>query len=221
MDVRALLYPLGFFPSLLFTSRFILQWWQSERKKRSHLTRSFWKLSLLGHLIMIVHSTVQVQLHVALIQGINGVIAKRNLELMGGSTRPGPRVLPFLLTTGFITLIFCLQGIICFGGTNWVQTPTLPWADEASTKLGLAWHLVGFVGMLIFASRFWVQWWQTERQGISHLSLSFWWLSIAGASLSLVYFIRLNDPVHIVGYMGGLVPYVRNLMLIYRRPKEA
>ena len=47
---------------------------------------------------------------------------------------------------------------------------------------------------------------------------SFWWLSLAGGGILLVYFIRRGDPVGVAGQMFGCVVYLRNLILIHREP---
>ncbi|HEY4832525.1 MAG TPA: lipid-A-disaccharide synthase N-terminal domain-containing protein, partial [Waddliaceae bacterium] len=43
-----LYYPLGLLPALFFTLRLLIQWFQSEKEKRSLVTPVFWKLSLTG-----------------------------------------------------------------------------------------------------------------------------------------------------------------------------
>jgi lipid-A-disaccharide synthase-like uncharacterized protein len=76
--------------------------------------------------------------------------------------------------------------------------------------------LLGFVGQTLFAGRFLVQWWKSERVGKSVVPLSFWLLSVAGGVLMLGYAILRRDPVFILGQAGGLIVYVRNLVLIRR-----
>jgi len=80
-----------------------------------------------------------------------------------------------------------------------------------------SWLLVlGFAGQALFAGRFMVQWWTSERAGKSVVPLSFWLLSVAGGLLMLGYAILRRDPVFILGQAGGLLVYVRNLVLIRR-----
>jgi len=43
--------------------------------------------------------------------------------------------------------------------------------------------------------------------------MSFWYLSIAGAIMILIYAIKRGDPVFIVGQFFALVIYVRNIIL--------
>ena len=76
--------------------------------------------------------------------------------------------------------------------------------------------VLGFVGQALFAGRFLVQWWKSERLGRSVVPLSFWLLSVAGGVLMLGYAILRRDPVFILGQAGGLIVYVRNLVLIRR-----
>jgi len=80
-----------------------------------------------------------------------------------------------------------------------------------------SWLLVlGFAGQTLFAGRFLVQWWTSERAGKSVMPRSFWRLSVAGGLLMLSYAILRRDPVFILGQAGGLLVYVRNLVLIRR-----
>jgi len=74
--------------------------------------------------------------------------------------------------------------------------------------------VVGFAGQIIFASRFLVQWIVSERRGESVVPVSFWYLSIAGSILLLIYSIARLDPVFILGQSTGTFIYVRNLMLL-------
>ncbi len=83
------------------------------------------------------------------------------------------------------------------------------------------WLAVGFLGQAMFASRFLVQWLYSERAGRSVIPLAFWFLSIAGGATLLAYALYKRDPVFIVGQMGGLLVYGRNLHLIYRERRLA
>lgn len=76
---------------------------------------------------------------------------------------------------------------------------------------------VGFVGQVMFAGRFAVQWWVSERAGRSVVPLSFWVLSLAGGVVMLAYALIRKDPVFVLGQAGGLAVYGRNLVLLRRR----
>ena len=81
------------------------------------------------------------------------------------------------------------------------------------------WLILGLLGQALFSARFMVQWIVSERQKKSMVPEAFWWLSIAGSLTLLAYAIYRKDPVFILGQAGGLVIYLRNLMLIYRKKK--
>ena len=77
--------------------------------------------------------------------------------------------------------------------------------------------LLGLLGQVLFFSRFLVQWIASEKMGRSVVPPSFWYLSIGGGGLLLVYALWRRDPVITLGQAVGLFVYVRNLMLIHRR----
>ena len=79
------------------------------------------------------------------------------------------------------------------------------------------WVLFGFFGQAIFASRFLVQWIISEKKKESYVPLSFWYLSIAGGVVLLIYALYKHDPVFAVGQASGLIVYLRNLMLIAKK----
>ena len=76
------------------------------------------------------------------------------------------------------------------------------------------WLIVGFVGQGCFFLRFFVQWIQSERQGRSVIPKSFWYFSLGGSLILLVYAVHRADPVFIVGQSAGFFIYTRNLMLL-------
>ena len=79
---RELLYPLGFLSSMMFGIRVLMQWVNSEMQRKSVVTKGFWKVSLLGNILLMLHSFIQVQFHVCIVQACNAVISWRNLNLM-------------------------------------------------------------------------------------------------------------------------------------------
>lgn len=81
------------------------------------------------------------------------------------------------------------------------------------------WYTLGFSAQGLFSARFLVQWLRSEREGRSVIPTSFWYLSLGGALLLLIYAIHRKDPVFVLGQSVGSFIYLRNLSLIYR-PKE-
>ena len=88
-------------------------------------------------------------------------------------------------------------------------------------RLDPFWFALGMVGQAIFFSRFLVQWIATERRQEVVMPVSFWWLSLAGAAVSLVAFVAINQPVLILAQIVGMVVYLRNLVIHNRQARAA
>jgi len=78
------------------------------------------------------------------------------------------------------------------------------------------WLVLGFLGQGFFSARFLVQWISSERARKSVVPMSFWYLSLGGSLLLLLYAIHRRDPVFILGQLTGNFIYTRNLILIWR-----
>ena len=84
-----------------------------------------------------------------------------------------------------------------------------------------AWKIIGFMGNAIFFSRFFVQWYATERKKQVVVPQAFWWLSLLGSVTLLCYgLFYLRDSVVIFAYAFTWIPYIRNI-IIHRRHKAA
>lgn len=82
------------------------------------------------------------------------------------------------------------------------------------------WVLFGFIAQVMFMARFLVQWIASERARKSVVPAAFWFFSVAGGALLLVYAIYREDPVFILGQSAGLFIYLRNISLIRRERRE-
>ena len=82
------------------------------------------------------------------------------------------------------------------------------------------WVLLGFVAQAFFTMRFLVQWLASEKAGKSVIPLAFWWFSIGGGLLLLVYALYRRDPVFILGQGFGVFVYLRNLQFVLRARKQ-
>jgi len=83
------------------------------------------------------------------------------------------------------------------------------------------WKVIGWLGNAIFFSRFFVQWYATEKKKQVVVPTAFWWLSLVGSFLLLLYALCYRkDSVFIFAYAFTWIPYIRNLV-IHRRHKEA
>ncbi len=82
-----------------------------------------------------------------------------------------------------------------------------------------AWVVFGFLAQFVFFLRFAVQWWVSEKEKKSVVPMSFWYLSIVGSVMILIYAIKREDIVFITAQFLALFIYVRNIML--RKKQEA
>ena len=87
--------------------------------------------------------------------------------------------------------------------------------DVFVTRFDL-WLVFGLAAQLVFGSRFVLQWIASERAGRSVMPLSFWFLSIAGGLMTLVYGFVRREPVIIFGQGLSTLIYLRNVVLILR-----
>jgi lipid-A-disaccharide synthase-like uncharacterized protein len=79
------------------------------------------------------------------------------------------------------------------------------------------WNIVGWTGQAVFFSRIVVQWHATEKKKQVVVPDAFWWLSIIG-SLMLLLFALFYDKHYVVifSYAFSWIPYVRNLIVNHR-----
>lgn len=91
-----------------------------------------------------------------------------------------------------------------------------------TSTVGIAWVALGLLGQVLFTGRMVVQWLVSEKKSRSVVPVSFWWMSLSGASMLILYFIWRQDIVGILGQATGWFIYLRNLTLIYgrRKPKS-
>jgi lipid-A-disaccharide synthase-like uncharacterized protein len=97
--------------------------------------------------------------------------------------------------------------------------PLLTWLHDVFIRQFDAWVVLGFVAQALFMMRFVVQWVASERAKRSVVPVAFWFFSLGGGALLLVYAIQREDPVFILGQGLGLFIYIRNLWLIANERK--
>jgi lipid-A-disaccharide synthase-like uncharacterized protein len=100
------------------------------------------------------------------------------------------------------------------------MTALLDWLHTVFVEQFNFWIILGFVAQFMFMMRFVIQWIASERVGRSIVPVAFWFFSIAGGSLLLVYAIQRQDPVFIAGQGLGLIIYLRNIWLIFREKRR-
>ncbi len=80
--------------------------------------------------------------------------------------------------------------------------------------------VLGFSGQSMFFMRFFVQWLYSEKHKRSLIPTAFWYFSLGGSFLLLIYSILRKDIVFMVGQSVGFLIYFRNLYLIRREKRD-
>lgn len=195
----------GWLGQALFTLRVLVQWISSEREKRSVVPASFWWISLLGSLALLVYVIHRRDPVFLVGVSINTAIYVRNLQLMraeGARRRAHSPWVPALV------------GLLAAAAAGWIL-----WRvgrEIVTFDIALPWLLVGFLGQAIWSSRFLLQWYASERAGRSVLPASFFVVSTFGAVLLFAYALGRTDWVMMAAFALNPIPYVRNLILLRR-----
>lgn len=84
----------------------------------------------------------------------------------------------------------------------------------------LLWVSFGTVGQLVFFSRWIIQWIYSEKYKSSVIPVAFWWCSLSGGIITLVYANHIGSFPFMLAQAVGIIVYLRNLLLIYRRKHE-
>ncbi len=83
------------------------------------------------------------------------------------------------------------------------------------------WTIFGLIANFLFASRFVIQWYVSEKLKRSVIPVQFWYLSIAGSVMMLIYAIYIGKVPLILGFFFPTIIYIRNLMLIRKGRRES
>jgi lipid-A-disaccharide synthase-like uncharacterized protein len=92
--------------------------------------------------------------------------------------------------------------------------------DMPTTFGEWVWKIIGLLGGAVFGGRFFLQWIHSERHGEVRIPDSFWWLSIIGTILTCAYIIHQEEWILLLSNGPQVVPYSRNLYLIYRKKRR-
>lgn len=204
-----LIYSIGFLSQILFSSRILIQWIQSEKSKKVVTPLIFWQLSLVASFLLFVYGWLRNDFAIMLGQVITYFIYIRNLQLQNFWKKMPLLLRSFLLLFPFI--------IVIYGFNNNALDLSLLLRNE-SIPLWLV--ILGSIAQVVFTGRFIYQWIYSERKKSSELPLGFWILSISGSLLIMIYAILRKDPVLLTGHIFGSFVYIRNIFLIKKSKHE-
>lgn len=72
----------GFFAQFIFFLRFVVQWWESEKKGQSVVPPSFWYLSIIGTIMILIYSVIKKDIVFSVASSLNMLIYLRNISLI-------------------------------------------------------------------------------------------------------------------------------------------
>jgi len=204
-----LIYSVGFFAQILFSSRLLIQWIQSEKVKKVVTPLLFWQLSLLASFLLFVYGWLRDDFAIMLGQVLTYFIYIRNLQIQGFWKK---------LHKAFRIFLYVFPLVIFWYTYNNNQFDMeRVFRNEAIP----GWLIVlGSVAQVVFTLRFIYQWIYSEKKKESILPLGFWILSTTGSLLILSYAILRKDPVLFVGHIFGIIVYIRNILLIKNSEHE-
>jgi lipid-A-disaccharide synthase-like uncharacterized protein len=195
----------AFVGNALFFSRFLVQWIESEKAGRSVAPRVFWWLSMAAAVIFTAYMWHEGEEALMFTFLATTLIYIRNLFLTGKESRTLGPIPALIVAAAVVWLVF--QGL--------QSASPKPGTEELSD----VWKNVAFVGAVLWASRFVLQWWLSERKGVSHFPTSFWIVSLMGNALLLPYAIKIDNVPVILGMSFSPIVQVRNLVLALRANK--
>jgi len=94
------------------------------------------------------------------------------------------------------------------------------WKNELWNNIVDPWFIFGMGAQGLFFLRFIIQWIVSEKRKRSTIPVVFWYISLAGAAATFVYAVHEAQPVFMLAQVLACIIYIRNLMLIYQRPRR-
>ena len=204
-----LIYSIGFLAQILFSSRLLIQWIQSEKLKKVVTPLLFWQLSLLASFLLFVYGWFRDDFAIMLGQVLTYFIYIRNLQIQGFWKK---------LHKFFRVFLFVFPVILVIYSYNNNQFDMQCIFINEDIPLWLI--ILGSIAQIIFTLRFVYQWIYSEKKKESSLPMGFWMLSITGSLLIITYAILRKDPVLFTGHIFGSFVYFRNILLIKKSDNE-
>lgn len=94
------------------------------------------------------------------------------------------------------------------------------WINRILERLKDPWIAIGFIGQAFFYTRFILQWIASEMAKKVVIPISFWYASIIGSLITIVYAVHIAEPIFVLGFSLNIIIYARNLMLLKKETKQ-
>ena len=202
------IFGLGFFAQTLFGIRILVQWRLAEKKKQAVSPSLYWNLSLAGSALFLIYGILRHDLVIIVGQVISYFVYVRNLQLKEDWAKFPLAMRVILIAIPFISLAFIA---------------VIPREEifHSMVKNKGVFFFLGLVGQLLLNFRFLYQLYHSERLKKSILTAGFWWISLSGSALVVVYAVYRGDPVLLVAQGMAIIPYMRNIVLSSNRRRQS
>lgn len=193
-------FALGFLAQALFSARVLIQWGQSEKKKKVVSPTSYWVLSLIASFLFLIYGWLRGDFVIIFGQLFSYYIYIWNIHAKGYWQKLHSLLRILILGVP----IFCLLWVMMNGHNS---------MDHLFGHLPIGLILFGSAGQVFLTLRFIYQFLYSRKRHESILPTNFWLISIIGSGITVVYGIYRQDPVLILGHSAGLITYIRNFQL--------
>ncbi len=201
-----LIISIGFIAQILFFGRTIVQWFKSEHEGKVLSPTLFWKISLLGSILMLTYGILRQDAAILIGQILVYFIYVRNIQLKNDWRSMSLILRIFIIITPIAILSYL------FFGTNYSLATFFN--NEKNPPLLMFW---GIAAQVTFISRFFYQWIYSENKKESILPVGFWIISICGSIMNFIYGIFRLDPVLLAAHSFGMFVYLRNILIHYNK----
>jgi lipid-A-disaccharide synthase-like uncharacterized protein len=196
------IFLIGLIGQIFFFARTFIQWLLSERQRKVLSPALYWIFSLIGSCIFFVYGWMRNDFSIILGQLITYFIYIWNLKIKGLWSKVFVvfQILLYLLP---IAILFYFFGHLSMLFDTFFCKKDIP----------LWLILFGSVGQIIFSLRFVYQWYYSYRKQCSILPAGFWYISLTGSLIIIIYAIIRRDPILLLGQSVGLIAYIRNIII--------
>ncbi|NUM52184.1 MAG: lipid-A-disaccharide synthase N-terminal domain-containing protein [Candidatus Hydrogenedentes bacterium] len=217
--VLALWFCIGTVGTLVFNSRFYVQWYASEKRKRSVVPTSFWYLSSIGAILLLLYSIHMRSANGGLSYSLNTVIYSRNLVHIWRDKGKLSRARSIAFQSVVAAIAIAAVAVVVWIWWHKIGVSKTKQQHEAVAMW--LWIAVGVVGQGLFAGRFIIQWIATELRRKSVVPDVFWHMSLVAAVLLTAAFAAQGEWLLAVGPILNVPVYLRNIWFIHRNPSDA
>jgi len=194
---------------MLFAARSFVQISHTEKQKKVANPLLFWELSIIAAILMIAYGILRQDIIILAGQVLNYGVYVRNISLKKQWRNSLFNQVSYIVPWLIISWLFLTKSPYSWSAMMQVQA-------NMTAVMTLGW-----IGQIIFSSRFFYQWAYSEKKKESFFPLGFWIISTVGGVLLSIYAIIRRDPILLAGQVLGIGIYLRNIYYNQKSLKEA